>query len=209
MLDWLKNEWVQLAKKYTEDDAMISSYWQTIEVHYTQKSRHYHNLSHIYTMILLAETSKNDIIDYDALRFAIWYHDIIYKSNKKNNEAKSAEFAKNQLQATSFEPKRIAIVEKLIISTQTHEIILNDNLDNAYLLDMDLAILGTDWEAYQVYIKNIRKEYAIYPDFLYNKGRKKVMRHFLERKRIYFTDYFFKRFEVLARENVEREISEL
>ncbi|MFD2915159.1 HD domain-containing protein [Psychroserpens luteus] len=209
MIHWLKQEWMTLASKYTGDQQLISTYWNDIEMYYTSKGRYYHNLTHIYNMLKQAETIVNDIDDYDAFRFSIWYHDIIYNSTKKNNEVKSAEFARNRLKSFNFDKKRIEIVDNLIKSTEKHTVILNKNHDNAYLLDIDLSILGTNWEAYQTYIKNIRKEYAIYPDFMYKKGRKKAMQHFLERESIYFTQLYQNKFETQARQNIEREISTL
>nr|WP_321228946.1 hypothetical protein [uncultured Psychroserpens sp.] len=209
MIHWLKQEWMTLASKYTEDQQLISIYWNDIEMYYTSKGRYYHNLTHIYNMLKQAETIINDIDDYDVFRFSIWYHDIIYNSTKKNNEVKSAEFAINRLKSFNFNQKRIEIVGNLIKSTEKHTIILNKNHDNAYLLDIDLSILGTNWEEYQNYIKNIRKEYAIYPDFMYKKGRKKAMQHFLEREPIYFTQLYQNKFEAQARQNLEREISTL
>jgi predicted metal-dependent HD superfamily phosphohydrolase len=207
MIDWLKHEWKVLASKYTEDATLISNYWDEIVQHYTSKSRYYHNLSHIYNMLLQAKDIQNAIEDYDAFRFSIWYHDIIYKSTKKNNEEKSAKFAQKRLKVFNFDEKRIKIIETVIKSTQKHDIVLNQNQDNAYLLDIDLSILGTEWTIYETYIQNIRKEYGIYPDFMYKKGRKKAMQHFLERKYIYFTDAYQNKFEVQARQNIEKEIN--
>ena len=78
-----------------------------------------------------------------------------------------------------------------------------------FLLDADLAILGKDWETYENYIKQIRKEYSIYPDFLYNLGRKKILIHFLEFEEIFKTEHFKAKYEKIARENIQKEISML
>jgi len=209
MIEWLQEEWITLASNYTKNDALINKYWDEIETLYSSKNRHYHNLSHIYNMLLQAKAIEDIIDDYDAIRFAIWYHDIIYKATKKNNETKSAEFAQNRLKLFGFDEKRTRIVKNLIESTQKHDIVLQENEDNAYLLDMDLSILGTHWDVYLKYIQNIRKEYAIYPDFMYKKGRKKAMLHFLERKQIYVTHLYRDKFETQARHNIEKEISSL
>ena len=206
MIQWLNNEWNTLALKYSEDEELISTYWDEIKTHYNSKSRHYHNLSHIYNMLLQIEVLESSIINYDLCRFTIWYHDIIYKSTKKNNELKSAEFAKNRLKPLDLDEKSIEIVQKLIKSTQKHELVLRENDDNAYVLDLDLSILGSNWDTYKKYTDNIRKEYAIYPDFMYSSGRKKVLAHFLNRDTLYFTDYFRNKYENQARENLKREI---
>ncbi|EDP72635.1 hypothetical protein FBALC1_16077 [Flavobacteriales bacterium ALC-1] len=157
-------------------------------------------------MLAYTEDFKNNIEDYDALIFTIWYHDIIYKSTKKDNEEKSAIFAKKRLKILNFDKKRLENVQKMIVSTKKHQVILDKNMDNAYLLDMDLSILGTDWKVYKNYTQQIRKEYKIYPDFMYKPGRKKVLTHFLERKTLYFTENFRSKYEKQARENLQKEI---
>lgn len=206
MIHWLKQEWEELASKYSVDTSLINDYWNDIKKHYSSKSRYYHNTSHIYNMLTQLNDFENEIVDIEAIKFAIWYHDIIYKSTKKDNEEKSAVFAKKRLKSIDFNEKRAKNVEKLIISTKKHQLILEENNDNMYLLDLDLSILGTPWEIYKVYIDNIRKEYKIYPNFIYNPGRKKVLSHFLERDTLYFTNSFRNRFEQKARQNIKREI---
>ncbi|WP_336067633.1 hypothetical protein [Mesoflavibacter sp. CH_XMU1404-2] len=209
MKDWLKNEWQNLAFKYCNDADLILKYWEEISTQYSNKSRHYHNLTHIHNMLFQVETFQSEITNLSELKFAIWYHDIIYKSTQKDNEEKSGELAKKRLKTFNFNSKSIKKVEILIVSTKKHNIILNQNLDNAYLLDLDLSILGSTWETYNEYIKSIRKEYKIYPDFLYNPGRKKVLKHFLERDQIYFTPDSKNRLERKARENLRKEIEML
>lgn len=76
-----------------------------------------------------------------------------------------------------------------------------------YLLDVDLSVLGKDTQTYLGYTKQIRKEYSIYPDFLYNLGRKKVLQHFLELENIFKTEDFRDKYESQARKNIEFEIS--
>ncbi|WP_299891490.1 hypothetical protein [uncultured Lacinutrix sp.] len=205
MIDWLKKEWNNLALTYCNDN-LAEALWNEIKTNYTSKTKHYHNLTHIYNMLLQAGDFKAEINNLDAFKFAIWYHDIIYKSSKKDNEEKSALFAKKRLKSFNFTEKRIEIVEKLIISTKKHQLILEENNDNAYLLDLDLSILGTEWKTYEKYIQNIRKEYKIYPNILYNPGRKKVLLHFLERETLYFTETFRDKYEIQARDNLKREI---
>ncbi len=206
MKTWLKNEWHFLTSNYTEDKDLIFELWTEIEHQYSSKGRHYHNLSHIYHMLKQAESIKHSILDYDNFRYAIWYHDIIYKPTSKSNETKSAELAKKRLKQFKIDKNRLKTIENLIISTQKHEVIIGSNKDNAYLLDIDLSILGSNWKVYENYISLIRQEYAIYPDFLYNKGRKKAMLKFLNRKHIFFSDDYFHNYEVQARENIKKEL---
>lgn len=143
MKHWLKNYWQDLISDYA-DISLIDSLWTTIEYQYTSRNRHYHNLSHIYNMFLQLEDFKTEIEDLDSLRLAIWYHDIIYKSTTKDNEEQSALFAEKALKGLKHDSFNIGNIKNLIISTKKHELILTKNLDNAYLLDLDLSILGTD-----------------------------------------------------------------
>ena len=209
MIDWLKNEWLALASNYSSDKNLIHNYWEDIKFEYSKKSRYYHNLEHIHKMLIQLETIKGEIANLPEIKFAIWYHDIIYKSTKKDNEEKSAAFAKNRLKSFSFNKNSIKKVEELILSTKKHNVILNQNQDNAYLLDLDLSILGSNWETYKNYTQQIRKEYKIYPDFMYKSGRKKVLQHFLERDTLYFTKTYKIQFENKARENIKRELETL
>jgi predicted metal-dependent HD superfamily phosphohydrolase len=75
--------------------------------------------------------------------------------------------------------------------------------------DADLSVLGQDWNTYENYLIQIRKEYSIYPDFVYNSGRKKVLQHFLSMERIFKTNNFFEKLEAQAKENLQRELEQL
>ena len=202
----IKSQWFSLASEYTKDDFLINSLWLEISKHYSEKNRYYHTLSHIQNMLLQAKSFEDKIVDFDALLFAIWYHDIIYKSTKKDNEEKSALFAKKSLKSLNFEENRLINIQNLILSTKKHFLILDKNMDNAYLLDFDLSILGSDWDTYRNYTIQIRKEYKIYPDFMYKPGRKKVLQHFLERETLYFTKAYQATNENRARENLKKEL---
>ena len=206
MIEWLKKEWVNLASIYCKDTSIRNEVWEVIKRYYSHKSRYYHNLEHIYNMLMQAEEVKSKINDFDSLRFAIWFHDIIYKPSKNNNEEKSSVFARNCLKSLNFDEKRAKTVQNLIISTKKHQLILVKNNDNAYLLDFDLSILGTDWEIYKNYFHNIRNEYKIYPDFIYNPSRKKILNLFLERETLYFTEIYQAKYEIQARENLKKEL---
>lgn len=77
-------------------------------------------------------------------------------------------------------------------------------------LDLDLAILGAASSEYDEYAAQIRKEYIIHYSWEdYRAGRKAVLRGFLTRQRLYFTDYFHRLYEIEARHNIQREIDSL
>jgi predicted metal-dependent HD superfamily phosphohydrolase len=94
-----------------------------------------------------------------------------------------------------------------ILATKGHTV-STDNDTNLFT-DADLSILGESWELYQEYFQKIRKEYAIYPDAVYNPGRTKVLNHFLSMERIFKTDIFHEKFELNAKNNLTRELVHL
>lgn len=206
-IDNLHKDWLSLAKNYFDSTAFINTVWSDLKKNYSAKNRYYHNLIHINSMIENAKENVNELNDYDEVLFAIWFHDIIYKSSSKKNEEKSAEYAKLTLKESSKRDINIDKIYNLIISTKKHQIILYQNNDNAFLLDFDLSILGAEWNEYESYIENIRKEYKIYPDFVYNPARKKVLESFIKRKQLYFTEKYQELFELKARQNLAREIN--
>ena len=200
----VKEYWNAIILKYT-DELYADELFSNILQHYSEKDRHYHNLTHIQKMLDFSFMYEDKIQDIDTLQVAIFYHDIIYNSLSKNNEIDSATLAVEQLSSTNFPKEKIRLVEQFIVSTQKHFLLIaHSDLD--YFLDFDLAILGTERTVYEDYAEKIRKEYKWVPSFLYNKNRKKVLQHFLEREHIYFTATFRNQYEIIARENLVFEI---
>jgi len=204
----LKNKWTGLLSQFTTDEELITSSWQEIQQQYTKTNRAYHNLTHIHSMLQGAQQHEALLADKEVMHFSIWLHDIIYNSLKKDNEQQSAEVAKRILSQTSLSKNRIEACYQQILLTIKHEPLPNSSIDEKLLIDFDLEILSRDWEGYQIYCQQIRKEYWMYPNFLYKKGRKKAMEHFLKRPTIYQTAMYQQK-EAQARANIQREINEL
>jgi predicted metal-dependent HD superfamily phosphohydrolase len=183
----------------------INSLWLDLEKVYSKKLRYYHNLTHLEEMVFWFSKYKEKLQQPNEVLFSIFYHDFVYKVTRKDNELKSAEYAVGLLKSNYQLNKQL--VFDLIVATQFHQ--HNENEDCNWLIDFDLKILSKDWEDYKIYFQQIRKEYNIYPDFLYNPGRKKALEHFLANKNIYQTQEFRTLFEDKARENIIREIQEL
>ncbi|WP_278380500.1 hypothetical protein [Chryseobacterium arthrosphaerae] len=200
----LKDRFLRLCLPFDKDHERISRLWNEIETKYTEKGRYYHNLLHLDNMFQELEAVKDRISRFTLLSFAVFYHDIIYDATSKSNEEKSAVTAEKKLSELGLSHEEIKIVSDQILATKSHQ--KSENMDINYLLDADLSVLGKDRETYLVYTQMIRKEYSIYPDFLYKPGRKKVLRHFLELENIFKTEYFRDQYENQAKENIETEL---
>ena len=200
----LKNIFTQHFSKFTDNQTLIAEYWQEMEKFYQGKKRFYHTLQHIENLYLELEKHKEKIEDWDILLCSIFYHDIIYDVKKQDNEERSADVAAARLLKIGFPKDKIEKCYRQIVATKKHE--ATGDFDTDIFTDADLAILGSDWETYEIYTQNIRKEYSIYPDFLYNMGRKKVLKHFLDKEKIYKTPFFFEEYEAQAKINLKQEL---
>ncbi|MGI9582310.1 HD domain-containing protein [Chryseobacterium sp. RRHN12] len=200
----LKNQFEQLCSAFTEDRQLINSLWNEIETRYSEKSRYYHNLLHLENMFRELDDVKGNISGFTAISFSVFYHDIIYDVTSKSNEEKSAAAAEKRLTELHVNKDDISVISEQIIATKSHQLSVHN--DTNYLLDADLSVLGKDFKTYMEYTRNIRKEYSVYPDFLYKPGRKKVLKHFLELESIFKTEYFKEKYEAQAKENIEAEL---
>ncbi|PJJ08725.1 putative metal-dependent HD superfamily phosphohydrolase [Flavobacterium sp. 1] len=181
----------------------INNLWHDLEKAYTAKSRHYHNLNHLQEMIELFDIYQSNLKNPNEVLYSIFYHDYVYKATRKDNELRSAELALAIFPDDVLLDKQF--VFDAICATQLHQ--HNKTEDINWLIDFDLKILSKDWEAYQTYCNQIRKEYKIYPNILYKPGRKKALEHFLEQEFIYKTEVFQKLFDEKARNNIKKEIT--
>ena len=200
----LQKIFIELASKHSNDANLIQSFWQEIELAYTDKSRYYHNLSHLENMYNQLLEVKDLIDDFEVVLFSLFYHDVVYNSSKKDNEERSADLARARMQTLGVSEDRILKCVAQILETKGHSI--SEDNDTNFFTDADLSILGLDWNLYSEYAQNVRKEYSNYPTIIYKKGRRKVLKHFLGMERIFKTEYFFEKFEVLARENLKSEL---
>ena len=59
----LHKEWLNLGEKYSQELQLLNPLWEALRKNYTQKTRHYHNLIHISSMLKQAEENKDKIVD--------------------------------------------------------------------------------------------------------------------------------------------------
>lgn len=192
----LKTKFKTLCSHYSSDEQLITHLWEEIEEAHTPRA--YHNLKHLsmfYSCLNASQLTK-------VMEFAIFYHDIVYDVLAKENEERSAMVAQEKLQLLGVNNTLTKEVSELIIETKTHH---PSTPTHALFLDADIAILGSDEDDYMNYCKQIRKEYHLFNDSDYSRGRKKVLEHFLAKERLYKSDYFYGLYEKKARENLERE----
>ena len=200
----LKETFIKLVLRYTDENQLAIELWDEITANYSDQKRHYHTLQHLNNLLNQLIFIKDEITNWDTILFTLFYHDIVYNVLKSDNEEQSAEFAEKRMIQISVPKQLIENCKSQILATKNHH--SNSDSDTNYFMDADLSVLGQGWETYSEYYKNVRKEYSVYPKLVYNPGRKKVLKHFLEMVRIFKTDYFFIKFEQQAKYNLQKEL---
>jgi predicted metal-dependent HD superfamily phosphohydrolase len=183
------------------DDATM----QDLKARYGEPHRAYHTWHHIEDMLRRFATIADRLKDREAFELAILFHDAVYDPKAGDNEEQSAALMRARL-SSEVAPATLDAAQALIMATKTHQ--PGAHADAAFLIDIDLSILGAEEAAFDVYDAAIRKEYAHVPDDAYRAGRAKVLRGFVDRKRI-FTTAAFAPLEARARDNLDRAIARL
>ncbi|MFT0772425.1 MULTISPECIES: hypothetical protein [Psychrobacter] len=190
----------------------INRLWQNIVTRYGEPQRAYHTLDHIEQLLVQFESIKHHLSEPHIIALALYYHDVIYDPTCSDNELKSAEFATDTL-SSYLSTKQCQQIYALIMMTANHQIdtlVDSDKYnDAAYLLDMDLSILGAPWSAYEQYAKAIRQEYTHVADDSYRDGRTAVLQGLLAHPKLYLTDHYYNQLETQARANIKHELTSL
>ncbi|WP_091511321.1 HD domain-containing protein [Flexibacter flexilis] len=200
----LKDFFFDLIRNYTDNENTINYLWNEIEKNYSNHRRYYHTLQHLENLLVQLVEVKEKIQNWNIILFSIYYHDAIYNVLKSDNEQRSAALAEKRMLQIGVDNQIINICKMQIMATQSHA--QSADNDTNYFTDADLSVLGQSWNIYEIYYKNVRKEYIIYPDIIYNSGRKKVLHHFLSMDRIFKTEFFNSKLENQAKENLQKEL---
>ncbi len=176
---------------------------------YQEPHRRYHTLVHIEDCLArLAALPDLDPHERELLAQAIWWHDAVYDPLRPDNEARSAELARQAMVATGVPEADIAEIERLILLTKGHTVEPGDRL-GALLVSIDLSILGASPKAYADYARAIREEYAAVPEDLYRAGRARVLESFLAAPTLFPDPGFAQALDVVARRNLADEVAAL
>ena len=169
---------------------------------YQEPHRHYHTLDHIRHCLTLFEDCKVLLNEPDALQLAIWFHDVILVSGRRDNEARSAQLYLELSDGIQRESLR-QLVWRLIMATLHNEDHLDD-ADSSYMVDIDLSSFGLPWDEFLQDSMNLRIEYQHICDADYYLNQTCFQRSLLARPRFYLSDFFFDRLENQARANLAR-----
>ena len=172
-----------------------------------EPQRRYHTLEHLIECLDAFDEVASLATRPAEVELAIWYHDAVHEPGTDSNELKSAYLAERAMSLAGCDREAIGRVRNLILATRHHA--HPESTDEALLLDIDLAILGSAPARFDRYDDDIREEYHAIPWSAYVAARRRVLRGFLERPRLYFTGHFRDRLDAPARANLSRVLKRL
>lgn len=193
------------------------SVWTQLGLHYASPGRSYHTLEHVVEVARHAHALQLHGVQWQHPRevfCAVLYHDAVYEVGRRDNEARSAalalrelEAARSALEATGQGTLDLALVERLILLTARHGQLDPETLDaqSALFVDCDMAILGSDPDAFERYEAQIAAEYVPrVGEEAYRAGRRFFLQGLLDRARIFLSEDFHARLDARARSNLRR-----
>ena len=167
---------------------------------YGEPQRHYHTLAHIEHCLGMFEQCRSLLANPDAVELSIWFHDVIYEPGAADNEARSAELYQQLAAGVQADSLR-QIVDDLIMAT-LHDGGPIEDRDTAFMVDIDLSSFGLPWEQFLRDSKNLRLENSSVSDEEFYRRANSFQTHLLARERFYYSDFFYRRLENQARQNL-------
>jgi predicted metal-dependent HD superfamily phosphohydrolase len=167
--------------------------------------RHYHTLTHLDACFRELDETRHLAMRPGEVELALWFHDAIYRSWRRDNEQRSAELAARTLRAASIES--VERIRQMVLATMHRDEAFAG--DTALVVDIDLSILGQSPEIYAQFERAIRREYWWVTRARYVAGRGAVLKRFLARAAIYQHDHFHEKYEAQARANITAALAQL
>ncbi len=198
----LEKEWNTLCEDSSISVGQAKAVFDDVCSAYSQSHRYYHTLQHVEHMLSLLKEAN---IESPSVSWATWLHDYVYEPGASDNELLSAQYAETAMRQLCVSTSVIEQTKAMILATKTHQCDVGSP-EMQILLDADMAILGAEPERYQDYCGAVAKEFQSIPGFLYRRGRKKFLGGVLAQDVIYSSEWFCRRFEVQARENICTEL---
>jgi predicted metal-dependent HD superfamily phosphohydrolase len=146
----LQQTFEKLLNTYTNDERLTVKLWHEMEQAYAAPKRKYHTLKHLEHVLAQLMEVKNKIEDWDTVLFALFYHDVVYKASRSDNEEQSAVLAAKYMKQLAVPEEKTLRCEQHILATKNH--VQQSDPDTNYFTDADLSVLGQEWSLY-MYLK--------------------------------------------------------
>ena len=177
-----------------------------IEASYAEPHRYYHTGQHIDHCLKQFDLAHHEMDDADAIEMALWFHDIEYDPKARDNEYQSAERFK-QIAHGAMDPALEEQIYRLIMITMHTD--APTGVDEQYIVDIDLSSFGLPWDEFVHDSKNVHKEYSHLSTEEFVRRNRRFLQSLLDRPKIFFTEFYRKRYEHIARDNISKQLLHL
>ena len=185
----------------------VPGIYNELVIHYTEPHRVYHTIKHVNEGINELDLVRRFVMNPDAVEMAYFFHDEVQDTKAGDNEERSAELALSAIKRMYLPDGFGKIVVGLILATKHNKI--PSDIDEQFISDIDLSIFGQSEKRFDEYEKQIRKEYEWVPEKIFSEERLKILTKFIKPSSIYFTRFFFDKYETQANRNLVRSIKKL
>jgi len=182
------------------DDALLAE----LLARYAEGQRAYHTLQHLGECLVHLARERDGAERPAEVALALWFHDAIYDVHRHDNEARSADWARQAALRAGLAPEVAERLHALVMATR-HDV-QPVGADARLLVDIDLAILGATPARFAEYERQIRIEYAHVPPAVFEPRRRQILGGFLARDPLYLTAPMRTRLEAAARANLGRAV---
>ncbi|GER17165.1 HD domain-containing protein [Variovorax boronicumulans] len=172
---------------------------------YGEPQRHYHTMQHLGECLAWFDREQALAERPGEVALALWFHDAIYDVHSHDNEARSADWARQAMQAAGASDASAERVHALVMATR-HDAV-PEGRDAELLIDIDLSILGAERARFDEYERQVHVEYGFVPEEIRLPRRRAILQRFLDRPAIYATPRMHALLEARARENLQRSIA--
>lgn len=171
---------------------------------YAEPQRHYHTHQHLGECLDWLDRTSDAAERPAEVALALWFHDAIYDVHAHDNEARSADWAREALRSAGVSDDIAGRVHALVMATQHNAV--PEGRDAVLLVDIDLSILGAAPARFAQYEAQIRSEYAHVPPELFAPRRREILERFLAREPLFQTAALRDACEAAARRNLHSAI---
>lgn len=207
----LQAHWNTLGQALGRDTPAWRAEGRRLILSWAHWPRAYHDTTHLWACLrhlqAVQDPQPGVLQDPHAVALALWYHDAVYWPWSKHNEQRSADWAVRFLRSQGLPDTMVLSVHQHILDTRHNPGTLAG--DAQWVVDIDLSILGQSEAVYRQFERNVRREYFFVRWPRYVAGRSAVLRGFVDRPRIYGSEWFHERYEAQARANLQNALQAL
>jgi predicted metal-dependent HD superfamily phosphohydrolase len=181
-------------------DSDPAAVWQEVARRYAEPHRHYHDKSHLAHCMEQLDLAAGQVREPDRVELAIWFHDVVNEPGVSDNEQQSAELFRRLADGVMDADLIDDVVGLILVTTHQRQ---PEVPDHQFICDIDLASFGCPWECFLNDSVAVKAEFKG-PDEDYYRGKKAFLEALLQRPKIFISDFFNRRYEDQARDNIQR-----